>query len=115
MSDAEKKVYRASFVEKESRFPIYVWPNELAIGGEPARNVEVVEAIGEWLEVSSVPKLIPYVSPGALLGPDVAQWMAENYSNVELQFVGYGGHYIQEDNPQAIGRGIVEWHRRVLQ
>jgi len=115
MSDAEKEVYRAPFLEEESRFPIYVWPNELPIGGEPARNVDVIEAIGEWLTTSSIPKLIQYVSPGALLGPDAAQWMAENYRNVELQFVGYGGHYIQEDNPQAIGRGIVEWHRRVLQ
>jgi hypothetical protein len=26
---------------------------------------------------------------------------------------GYGRHFIQEDNPEAIGRGIVDWYRRL--
>ena len=50
----------------------------------------------------------------ALGGPAAAEWMRDNYRNVEIDFIGYGGHYIQEDNPQAIGRGIVEWHRRTF-
>jgi hypothetical protein len=28
--------------------------------------------------------------------------------------VGYGMHYIQEDNPEAIGRNIVDWRLRNL-
>ena len=112
LSDAEKAIYRAPFLTEETRFPIYVWPNELPIGGEPARNVDLINEIGEWLRTSSVPKLVQYAAPGALLGPDVAAWMSVNYRNVETDFVGYGTHYIQEDNPQAIGRGILEWHRR---
>jgi len=114
MSDAEKDVYREPFTDVESRFPIYVWPNELPIAGEPARNVEVIENIGEWLRTSAHPKLVQYAAPGALGGPAAAEWMRDNYRNVEIDFVGYGGHYIQEDNPQAIGRGIVEWHRRTF-
>ncbi|GJM13428.1 MAG: haloalkane dehalogenase [Pseudohongiella sp.] len=115
MSDAEKDVYREPFIDVETRFPIYVWPNELPIAGEPARNVEVIENIGEWLRTSPLPKLVQYASPGALGGPAAAEWMRDNYRNVEIDFVGYGGHYIQEDNPQAIGRGIVEWHRRTFE
>jgi haloalkane dehalogenase len=115
MSEAEKNAYRAPFVDVESRFPIYVWPNELPIAGEPARNVEVIGNIGEWLRTSHHPKLVQYAAPGALGGPAAAEWMRDNYRNVEIDFVGYGGHYIQEDNPQAIGRGIVEWHRRTFE
>lgn len=114
MSDAEKDVYRAPFVEVDSRFPIYMWPNELPIAGEPARNVEVVENIGQWLRSSPHPKLVQYAAPGALGGPEAAEWMRDNYRNTEIDFVGYGSHYIQEDNPQAIGRGILEWHRRTF-
>jgi haloalkane dehalogenase len=114
MSDAEKDVYREPFTDVESRFPIYEWPNELPIAGEPARNVEVIENIGDWLRTSPQPKLVQYADPGALGGPAAAEWMRDNYRNVEIDFVGYGGHYIQEDNPQAIGRGIVEWHRRTF-
>ena len=112
MSDAEKNVYREPFTDPETRFPIYVWPNELPIAGEPARNVTVIENIGQWLSESPQPKLVQYAAPGALGGPAAAEWMRDNYSNVEIDFVGDGSHYIQEDNPQAIGRGLIEWHRR---
>ncbi len=114
MPEAAMDVYRAPFPTPESRYPVYVWPNELPMGGEPARNVAEVEAYGEWLMTSPTPKLVQYASPGAIISPDDAVWMAANYSNTELQFIGYGNHYIQEDNPEAIGRGIVEWARRTF-
>lgn len=114
LSEAELNAYRAPFPDADSRFPIYVWPNELPIAGEPARNVEVVEAVGEWLRSSDIPKLLQYASPGAIIPPEAAQWMTEHYPNLEAQFVGYGAHYIQEDNPQAIGLGIADWYRRTF-
>ena len=113
MSEEELNVYRAPFPDPESRFPIYVWPNELPIAGEPERNVAVVEGIGEWLRTSETPKLLQYASPGAIIPPEAATWAAANYKNIETQFVGYGFHFIQEDNPEAIGRGIVDWHLRL--
>lgn len=112
MSEKEKEFYRRPFLDPKSRKPIYVWPNELPIGGEPARNVAAVNKVGAWLKESSTPKLLLYVSPGALVTPDTARWMQENYRNLEAIFVGYGGHYIQEDNPEAIGRNINLWYQR---
>lgn len=47
-----------------------------------------------------------------MIPPKAADWLAKNYRNIETQFIGYGRHFIQEDNPEAIGRGIVDWHRR---
>ena len=114
MTEAEMNAYREPFPDVASRFPIFVWPNELPIGGLPARNVEVVEAVGKWLERSRTPKLLQYARPGAIVNADSAAWMAEHYRNLETQFVGYGSHYIQEDNPEAIGRGIVDWYRREI-
>ncbi len=112
MPDEVVDVYREPFLEPSAREPIYVWPRELPIGGIPARNVEVFERYGKWLKKSRTPKLLQYVSPGGLVSPDRADWAANNFRNIETQFVGYGAHFIQEDNPQAIGRGIVDWHRR---
>ena len=115
MSEAEKAVYRKPFLDKSKRFPIYMWPNELPIGGVPARNVAVVQKVGDWLKKSRTPKLLQYVRPGAIVSPESAAWMAENYRNIETQFVGIGAHYIQEDNPEAIGRGIADWYRRTFE
>lgn len=114
LSDAEKDAYRAPFLEPESRYPIYVWPRELPIAGEPARNVEAVLKTAEWLKTSEVPKLLLYARPGALIPPESAAWMAANYKNLETIFVGYGSHYIQEDNPEVIGRNVASWYQREL-
>jgi len=112
LSETEKNAYREPFLDTATREPIYVWPNELPIGGVPERNVVAVEKVGEWLKKSSVPKLLLYALPGALVNADKAQWMQDNYRNLESVFVGYGAHYIQEDNPEAIGRNIFHWYQR---
>ncbi|GAB4516722.1 MAG: haloalkane dehalogenase [Parvularculaceae bacterium] len=112
LSAAEMEAYRAPFLERDARYPIYVWPNELPIGGEPARNVEELERIDAWLRGAELPKLVQYATPGVIMPPSIAASMAERYPNTETQFVGYGLHFIQEDQPQAIGRGIVDWARR---
>ena len=41
--------------------------------------------------------------------PEAASWASKNFSNIE----GYGRHFIQEDNPEAIGRGMADLHRRL--
>lgn len=111
LSDAEMDAYRAPFVDAADREPIYVWPNEIPIGGEPARNVAVVEAIGEWLVNAEQPKLVLYASPGAITPPEAVAWMAENFNNLQSRFVGNGVHYLQEDEPEAIGRNLSDWLR----
>jgi haloalkane dehalogenase len=55
-----------------SRVPIYVFPHELPIGGVPARNVSIVDRIGNWLKTSDTSKLLLYVRPGGLITPDQA-------------------------------------------
>ncbi len=113
LTEAEMHAYREPFIDPASREPVFMWPNELPIAGEPARNVKVIDEIGQWLKTSGTPKLLQYVSPGSIISPDTAGWMAQHYKNLETQFVGYGYHFIQEDNPEAIGRGIADWVRRL--
>jgi len=113
MTEAEMARYRAPFPTPETRFPIYVWPNELPIGGEPARNVAVVERIGEWLETSDTPKLLLFANPGAIIEPATAAAMQQRYRNLDAVFIGYGSHYVQEDNPEAIGRNVALWYHRL--
>ena len=111
---AEMDAYRAPFLDAADREPIFVWPNEIPIAGEPARNVAVVEAIGQWLSTSDQPKLVLYAAPGALTPPEAAAWMAANFPNTESRFVGFGVHYLQEDEPESIGRNIADWYRAHL-
>ncbi len=114
LSEAEMAVYRAPFETEESRLPTLVWPREIPIGGQPARNVVTVHDYGAWLAESAVPKLVLYCHPGALLQAEAALWMQANLRNCQARFVGYGSHFIQEDEPEAIGRNVADWYRSLF-
>ncbi len=109
LSDTEMAIYRAPYATPASRLPTLVWPRELPIGGEPADVAERVVAAGEWLKTSETPKLLLYAKPGALFPPEAAAWAAENYRNIQIRFLGYGFHFVQEDEPEAIGRHVADW------
>lgn len=113
MSVAEMEAYRAPFATEASRKPTLVWPNQIPIAGEPADVVERVKAYGAWLAQTDLPKLHLYASPGALNPPAVAEHLAESLKNIESIFVGGGIHYIQEDEPEIIGRAVADWLRRL--
>ncbi len=113
LSEAEMAVYRAPFRSEESRLPTLVWPREIPIGGEPQRNVATVRDYGAWMARNPLPKLVLYCHPGALLRAEAAHWMQANLANCQARFVGYGSHFIQEDEPEAIGRNIADWYRHL--
>lgn len=115
LTDAEKAAYREPFTDPATRKPILVWPNELPIAGEPARTVEVANAVAAWMMQSDTPKLLLYARPGVVVPPRAAVWMQETYRNLDAVFVGAGAHYIQEDQPEVIGRNIADWIRRDYQ
>lgn len=113
LSAAEMNAYRAPFANKADREPVYRWPNELPIGGKPADTDALLRRTGDWLQRSAVPKLHIYASPGAANPPEVVEWTSTHFPNIETAFVGAGLHFIQEDQPEAIGRALDDWLRRL--
>ncbi|MEM7247722.1 MAG: haloalkane dehalogenase [Acidobacteriota bacterium] len=109
LSVAEMNAYRKPFPTPESRKPAYTFPNEIPIAGSPARNVAIMEEIGAWLTKSAQPKLVLYASPGMLVSPNTARILASTYRNVQVRYIGAGVHFIQEDQPETIGRNLSDW------
>ena len=58
LTEVEMERYREPFRDPASREPVYRWPNELPIGGEPADVTEIVGAYNAWLQETDVPKLL---------------------------------------------------------
>jgi haloalkane dehalogenase len=109
LTEDEMAVYRAPFPTRESRLPTWRFPNELPIAGEPA---DVYSTIGEAhraLAQSSYPKLLFAGDPGALVSPAFAEKFASGLNNCRVIHIGPGIHYLQEDNPKAIGSTLREW------
>jgi sialate O-acetylesterase len=99
MTHAEMEAYREPFLDPATREPILVWPNEIPVEGEPADTTAAVEAYGDWLMRTDMPKLHVYVSPGAINPPQVVEALSGMLSNYETAYVGRGLHFLQEDHP----------------
>ena len=112
LSEEEMAVYRAPFETPESRRPTWRLPNELPIAGEPADVSEALERSHVALAASRYPKLLFVGDPGALVSPAFAETFAARLHDCQLVHLGAGAHYLQEDQPESIGRTVAEWITR---
>ncbi len=111
LSLEEMNHYREPFKEISSRKPVWRWPNELPIEGEPADVVETVETYNRWLQKTELPKLLFYGNPGVLIEAPVLEWCKQNLKNLKTVNIGPGLHYLQEDNPHLIGSELAHWYK----
>ncbi len=112
LSAEEMTVYRAPFDTPESRKPIWRFPNELPIAGEPADVNKMLLEAHLALARSRYPKLLFAGNPGALVSPEFAETFAARLHDCQLVQLGAGAHYLQEDHPEVIGRSTAEWIAR---
>ncbi|BAZ47491.1 haloalkane dehalogenase [Nostoc sp. NIES-4103] len=113
LTEVEMEVYRLPFVEQSSRKPILAWPNQFPIDRKPSQVMIVMENYGKWLVQTDLPKLHIYSSPGIVNSPLVVETLMKILKNYETAYVGMGLHYLQEDEPEAVGRSIADWCRRL--
>jgi haloalkane dehalogenase len=111
LTEEEMNYYRSPFVDPASRRPIWQWPNEIPIGGEPRDVAEAVDNYSGKLQQSELSKLLFYATPGALLPQLVVDWCQQNLKNLSSVNIGQGLHYLQEDNPHLIGSEIANWYK----
>jgi haloalkane dehalogenase len=108
-------VYRAPFPTEQSRIQVNQWPNEIPIGGQPATTTKIISDYNAWLEETDTPWLFLYATPGAMNPPEAAEYWADRAKNIEVVYIGAGFHFVQEDQPYAIGRAIADFYRRLNQ
>jgi len=105
----EMNAYREPYPTEQSRKPLWMWPNEVPIGGEPAYTYKIISEYNQWLTQTDTPMLMLYATPGALGNEMAVQWVESNIKNVETVHIGDGLHFIQEDNPENISNAIIQW------
>ncbi|MFD9064489.1 hypothetical protein ACFVZ3_23550 [Kitasatospora purpeofusca] len=88
----------------------------MPLGGEPAEVVARITAYDRWLAASAdVPKLLLTfeAGPGAMMGPVIVDWCAENIAGLEIEHHdAVAGHHTPEDHPRAIGAAVAAWADR---
>ena len=111
LTDEEMNRYREPYVDPPSRKPVWRWPSELPIDGEPADVAEIAQAYSEWFGKSDLQKLLLYAQPGALMRGPLLEWCRNNMRNLKTLDIGAGSHFVQEDRPHEIGEAIAEWYK----
>ena len=110
LTEAEMNAYREPFTDPATRKPVWRWPNELPIAGEPADVAAVITEYNQKLQQSDLPKLLFYGAPGAILTEPVVEWCRQNLKNLQTVDIGPGLHFLQEDNPHQIGTELANWY-----
>ena len=111
LTEEEMNHYREPFREVKSRKPVWRWPNEIPIAGEPKDVTEAVLSYNHKLQESELPKLLFYATPGLLLPAPLVEWSKAHLKNLKTVDVGQGIHYLQEDHPDLIGSELASWYR----
>ncbi len=107
-SKEELDAYRAPFLERSTRKPMLRAVREIPIEGEPADVAEIVNAYNAYLTTFDAPKLLLYAQPGAIIGEQEVTW-CKALPNLTAVDVGAGLHFLPEDRPAEIGRGLRGW------
>ena len=111
LTEEEMNIYRAPYTEAWMRKPLWRWPNEIPIEGEPSDMNELVGNYNQKLVEWDVRKLLFHAEPGAILPKPLVEWCEVNLKNLTSINLGKGRHYLPEDHPHAIGEALAEWYR----
>jgi len=82
LSPEEMDRYREPYPTPASRKPLWRWPNEIPIDGQPPNVRDAVQAYSEWLGRSQTPKLLLYAQPGAILR-NLVGWCRQSIANLK--------------------------------
>ncbi len=112
LTKEEMDWYRAPYINKEDRKPLRVWPTQIPISGDPEFSTRVVQSYYEYLPTSKLPKLMFHVRPGMIIKKKEAERIINTWKNLDSIYLGKGKHFIQEQYPNEISAGIIDWYKR---
>lgn len=113
LADKALKAYQSPFPTEKSRIQVNQWPNEIPIAQQPQETHDIITHYNAFMERTNIPWLYFYSTPGVMATPEGADYWSARAQNIETVYLGHGLHYVQEDNPFAIGRAISDWVRRL--
>ncbi|MEM9064038.1 MAG: haloalkane dehalogenase [Planctomycetota bacterium] len=110
----EVSVYAGPYQTKESRRPLWVWPQDAPM--DPNKRTpmrKAFEAWRDWLPTSEIPKLCLYATPGSGVMEEDAEKVRQTFTNTEVVNVGKGLHFFQEDCPHETGEALARWYATI--
>ncbi len=114
LTQREMETYRDPFRKPEWRKPLFMWAREVGIEGDVPHTDKAMERYNKWLGEKTIPTMEVYGYPGEVTEEWDVQWRVQRWKNHETAFIGTALHFVQEDQPEQVGRAIADWYRRNL-
>jgi haloalkane dehalogenase len=99
--------YLQPYMEPSSRRPLWQFPKDLPIGGEPKDVVKAANAYVDKVRKSEIPTLHFYYQ-------EIARFVEEYrriFKNLTVVDAGEAGHFMPEDQPDLLGTELARWLR----
>lgn len=114
LSEKEMQEYRAPFPTPESRKPLWQYVQELPMGdAKPHDVVELIRAYSNWLQKTTIPKLLLYAVPGFITTIESVQWSRDHLPNSELICLDDVLHCAQESAPEQFAQALLTWYKAI--
>lgn len=108
LDEEEMAAYRAPFENPgEDRRPTLTWPRQIPLADEPDNVCRIVDAYGEFMQSSDIPKLFINAEPGMILNGAPGEFCRSWKNQQEVTVKGL--HFIQEDSPDEIAAAVRNW------
>jgi haloalkane dehalogenase len=105
--------YRAVLPRPADRRVLPPVPRQLLLPPTTAVRRTVRRALW-WLGRTRAPVLYAYGTPGLLHAPETLTWLRPRVARLTTLDVGPSGHFLQEDRPARLGRGLARWLARAV-
>ncbi len=86
------------------------------IGPHTILSKKVTDNVREYskkLCKSQIPKLLLYAQPGSVINKKTIEYASKNISNLKVEFIGQGKHFLPEDQPENISNAIVRFYQNI--
>ncbi|MCX7120507.1 MAG: haloalkane dehalogenase [Gammaproteobacteria bacterium] len=113
LTDEEMTHYRAPFPTPESRKPLWQYVNDLPLGKGPDDVVKLIQAYCDWLQKTTLPKLLLYAMPGFMTTMDDVQWASKHFPNIKLAALDDAMHLAQESIAAQFSSALLNWYLNI--
>ncbi len=111
LSETALHNYQKPFLDPNSRKPMWTFPTQFPISGQPKEVCEIVSHYSPILQECSTPKILFHAAPGCNTPKEVVEWAKSHMHNLTTVDIGPGYHFLPEDNPALIGQELSKWYQ----
>ena len=114
LSEKDMAEYRAPFPTPESRKPLWQYMQDLPIGDAKNHDVvNLIRAYSDWLQTTTIPKLLLYAMPGFMTTIESVQWSRDHFKNIKLICLNDVMHCAQESAPEQFSKALLTWYKTI--